>query len=208
MFPNDGVLKQATFITKIVGRTGKVLYQNNDAGHKVLEPNVAREGIDMMEGPVRHGTAAGSLASMARPIAGKTGTTDDNRDAWFVGFTPQITAAVWMGNLGSNTPMTNSATRGAGTYPAQIWRAFMESATANLPPLDFAKVDPTTLPRAALHHGEGSRLLVLVGRISPVQSGAGDDPGAAPRDADDAAAPDEPDRSPSAGDHAGDRRRR
>ena len=91
----------------------------------MLDPNVARTEIDMLKGVLRSGTASRSLGNFPRPAAGKTGTTDHNVDAWFVGFTPQFTAAVWMGNPHGEEPMVGlpvGPVFGA-TYPAQIWRS-------------------------------------------------------------------------------------
>ena len=138
-FPNEGVLKRATFVTKIVDRNGKMIYQAPTTGVQVLDPNVARTETKMLEGVLRNGTASRTLGSFPRPAAGKTGTTDNNDDAWFVGFTPQYTAAVWMGNPAGEIPMTNvgGITVFGATYPAQIWRTFMHDATAPLPALDF-----------------------------------------------------------------------
>jgi penicillin-binding protein 1A len=144
VFPNDGVLKRATFITKIVNAQGRVIFQNPNTGHRVLDANVARTEIEMMKGVVKNGTASGTLSSMRHPAAGKTGTTDKSVDAWFVGFTPQYTAAVWMGNPEGEIPWSLGTVYG-GTYPARIWRAFMEAATANLEPLDFPPPDKGVL---------------------------------------------------------------
>ncbi len=137
---NEGVLKRATFVTKIVDRNGKTIYQAPTAGTQVLDPNVARTETRMLFGPVRNGTASGTLGTFPRPVAGKTGTTDNNVDAWFVGYSPQITAAVWMGDPNGEIAMRNiggtGPVYGAG-YPAKIWRAFMLAATAPLPPAGF-----------------------------------------------------------------------
>jgi membrane peptidoglycan carboxypeptidase len=139
---NDGTLKRATFITKIVDRNGKTIYQSPTVGVQVLDPNVARTETNMLKGVLHdRGTASATLGSFAgaRPAAGKTGTTDHNQDAWFVGYTPQFTAAVWMGNPSGEIPMTNvgGITVFGATYPALIWRQFMTDATSPLPPLDF-----------------------------------------------------------------------
>ncbi len=144
---NDGVLKRATFVTKIVDRNGKVIYQAPTAGTRVLDSNVARTETKMLFGPIRNGTASGTLGRFPRPAAGKTGTTDSSSDAWFVGYTPQYTAAVWMGNPSGEIAMRNvggtGPAFGAG-YPAKIWGAFMQSATAALPVIQF--LDPTVPP--------------------------------------------------------------
>jgi len=160
VLPNDGVLKRARFVTKIVGPDGNVIYQNTDTGHRVLDPNVARAEISLLKDVVKFGTASGTLSGFPRPIAGKTGTTDNNVDAWFVGFTPQYTAAVWMGNPDGEEPMVGlpgGAVQGA-TYPARIWRQFMLDATANLPPLDFLPYDPSYFPRPTYINEFGRRV--------------------------------------------------
>jgi penicillin-binding protein 1A len=143
VFPNDGMLRRATFVTKIVDRTGKTIYQAPTNGTRVLDPNVARTEIEMLKHVLHDGTASSTLGSFDRIAAGKTGTTDHNQDAWFVGFTPQYTAAVWMGNPDGEIPMTNvgGITVFGATYPARIWRTFMESANAPLPNIDFAQPD-------------------------------------------------------------------
>ncbi len=136
---NNGVLKRASFIMKIVDRSGKTIYLAPSGGVQVLEPNVARTETNMLKNVLHNGTASSTLGSFPRPAAGKTGTTDHNQDAWFVGYTPQYTAAVWMGNPVGEIPMTNvGGIRVFGaTYPAQIWRKFMTFASGPVPPLDF-----------------------------------------------------------------------
>jgi penicillin-binding protein 1A len=162
VFANDGVLKRARFVTKIVDASGKTIYQNGDAGRQVLDPNVARSVTDMMRGVVRSGTASRTLGGFPRPAAGKTGTTDNNYDAWFVGFVPQFTAAVWMGH-----PKENKAMRGlpvgpvfGATYPAQIWRRFMEKAIETVPEADFAPPDQSLWPRPSYINEFGRRVTI------------------------------------------------
>jgi penicillin-binding protein 1A len=145
VLPNDGVLRRATIVTKIVDRTGKTIYQAPTNGTRVLDSNVARTEVEMLTHVLHDSdaTAVGTLGSFNRPAAGKTGTTDNNVDAWFVGFTPQYTAAVWMGNPDGEIAMTNvgGITVFGATYPARIWRTFMENANAPLPPLPFPAPD-------------------------------------------------------------------
>jgi penicillin-binding protein 1A len=145
VLPNEGILKRATFVTKIVDRNGRTIYQAPTAGTRVLDANVARTETKMLTGVLRSGTASSSLGSFPRPAAGKTGTTDHNQDAWFVGYTPQFTAAVWMGNPLGEVPMTNvnGITVFGATFPAHIWRHFMEDATAPLPEVPFTEPDDT-----------------------------------------------------------------
>jgi penicillin-binding protein 1A len=145
VLPNDGILRRATIVTKIVDATGKTIFQAPTNGTRVLDSNVARTEIGMLKHVLKDGTAAGTLSGFPRFAAGKTGTTDRNQDAWFVGFTPQLTAAVWMGNPDGEIPMTNvgGITVFGATYPARIWRTFMEAANAPLPDIDFAQPDDT-----------------------------------------------------------------
>jgi penicillin-binding protein 1A len=159
VFPNDGVLKRSKFITKIVDRNGKTIYQAPTNGVQVLSTNVARTETNMLKGVLRSGTASSTLGNFPRPAAGKTGTTDHNQDAWFVGFTPQYTAAVWMGNPAGEVPMTNvGGIRVFGaTYPAKIWRSFMIDANAPLPALDFQLPDRTLFNQ--------SRFITELGRM-------------------------------------------
>ena len=167
VLPNNGVLKRATFVTKIVDRNGKTIYQAPSIGTQVLDPNVAHTETDMLKGVLRAGTAEPTLGGFPRPAAGKTGTTDHNQDAWFVGYVPQLTAAVWMGNPNGEVAMTNiggtGPVFGAG-YPAKIWREFMLAATASLPPnSDFPPPDRSLYnrPRFITELGRNFALLPL-----------------------------------------------
>ena len=144
----DGVLHPAEYVSKIVGPGGKVLYKNDTTGTRVLTQQVARSETQMLTEVLKNGTASG--LTIGRPAAGKTGTTDSNQDAWFIGYTPQLTAAVWMGDPNAETPMTNVGgiqVFGA-TYPAHVWAAFMKAALANAPSLDFIPPDEKLWPRS------------------------------------------------------------
>jgi membrane peptidoglycan carboxypeptidase len=168
VLPNEGILKRATFITKIVDRNGRTIYQAPTSGTRVLDQNVARTETKMLTGVLRSGTAASSLGRFPRPAAGKTGTTDHNQDAWFVGYTPQFTAAVWMGNPLGEVPMTNvNGIRVFGaTFPALIWRHFMEDATNPLPVVPFGEPDDTLYSH--------SRFITELGRKTTYQAPSSD----------------------------------
>lgn len=145
---SDGVLHPAQYVSKIVGPNGKVLYRNSSSGTRVLTPQVARSETQMLTEVLKSGTASG--LSIGRPAAGKTGTTDSNQDAWFIGYTPEMTTAVWMGDPNAETPMTSVggiAVFGA-TYPAHVWAAFMKAALAKVPPTDFVAPDEKLWPRS------------------------------------------------------------
>jgi penicillin-binding protein 1A len=102
---------------------------------------------DMMRGVVNHGTGAG--ANIGRPAAGKTGTTNDYKDAWFVGFTPDLAAGVWMGF--DSDGYLNGVT--GGTIPATIWHDFMSVAVANMPVRDFPR--PSGIVSATISPKDG-----------------------------------------------------
>jgi penicillin-binding protein 1A len=148
VFANDGLHRLPRFISKIEGPDGKVVYQADTSGQRAISEQVARTETSMLTNVIRSGT--GTRARLDRPAAGKTGTTDDNGDAWFAGYTPQYTAAVWMGAWNARIPMNNvgGIRVQGGTYPAQIWAAFMTPAHQNLPVVDFTPPDDKQWPRA------------------------------------------------------------
>ena len=136
---NQGVYNHPVAITKIVDRTGKVIYNNKPESHKVVSENSSYILVDMMKSVITSGTGYG--ANIGRPAAGKTGTTDTYNDAWFVGFTPDISAAVWIGqDEGGSVNMTGA------DLPATIWRNFMSAAHRNIEVHDFTKPPGVFIP--------------------------------------------------------------
>ena len=113
----------------------------------------------MLRGVITSGT--GKRAQLyLQMAAGKTGTTDKKRNAWFVGYTPQLVAAVWMGDPAAYTPMLNVGKFGAvfgGTYPAIIWQKFMSSSLAGTPLESFILPDQASGPKAATSPRTGAR---------------------------------------------------
>lgn len=130
---NNGKITEPYAIRKITHQEkGEVIYERT--GREIedgyaLRGNVTRMMNDLMTDTVAFGTGRG--ANFGRPAAGKTGTSQNSRDAWFIGFTPQYTTGVWVGN-DDNSP-TKKVTGGA--MPAQIWRDVMRAAHAGLPVL-------------------------------------------------------------------------
>lgn len=125
-------------ISRITDRSGDVLYEARPRPHQVVDPNVASVTTQILRKAMLYGT--GRSANIGRPAAGKTGTAQQWRDAWFVGFTPQLSAAVWVGFPEAQVSMVPPRTRirvTGGSFPAQIWQTFMLLATANLAPDDF-----------------------------------------------------------------------
>jgi penicillin-binding protein 1A len=128
-FANGGDKVAPYFITEVDDAGGKVLYRRQPpTPQRVIAPATDRDLVAMLWNVVVAGTGTGASLS-PREAAGKTGTTQDSKDAWFVGFTTDYVAAVWVGN-DDNTP-----TRGitGGTLPAQIWRETMRVAEEGKP---------------------------------------------------------------------------
>ena len=96
VFPDDGIRIDPHMIRRVTTYDGAVLEQAHPAVHDVIAPDVARTMVAMLEDVVKFGTGMGAKA-LGRPAGGKTGTTNDFTDAWFMGFTPQFTAGVWVG---------------------------------------------------------------------------------------------------------------
>ena len=123
VFANGGKLVEPTVIMKVVDRNGKVLEDHSGAREstQVIDETAAWTLTSVLEEVISRGT--GGNAYIGRPSAGKTGTTDDEHDAWFVGYTPDLSTAVWVGDDTS----TNAGYTG-GTIPAAIWRDYMYEA--------------------------------------------------------------------------------
>lgn len=123
VFANGGKLVEPTVIMKVVDRNGKVLEDHSGAPEstQVVDEASAWTLTSVLEEVISRGT--GGNAYIGRPSAGKTGTTDDEHDAWFVGYTPDLSTAVWIGDDAS----TNAGYTG-GTIPAAIWRDYMYEA--------------------------------------------------------------------------------
>jgi membrane peptidoglycan carboxypeptidase len=118
-------------VGKVLDGSGHMVYQTDPQAHRAFDAQVAANATYAMEQVLTSGTAAGKGLA-GRPAAGKTGTTSKNADAWFVGFTPQLSAAVWMGNPTESEPLTNVPGYEGGVYggglPATIWQQFMNAA--------------------------------------------------------------------------------
>ncbi|MBV9015021.1 MAG: PBP1A family penicillin-binding protein [Alphaproteobacteria bacterium] len=139
-FANGGTGVLPYGISEIRDSDGRTIYRRAGSGPgPVIAPELAGMMDEMLAGVIGHGT--GKSAALPRPAAGKTGTTQEYRDAWFIGFTADLVAGVWLGN-DDNTPM-NRVT--GGTLPALAWRNFMLAATSGMP----LKALPSAPPSAA-----------------------------------------------------------
>lgn len=139
VFANQGIHVEPTAIIKVVDRKGKVLEQYTPHEKAVVNERSAYILTDMMRGVITGGT--GTAANIGRPAAGKTGTTNDYKDAWFVGFTPDLVASVW---IGYDTDGYLNGITGGGT-PAKIWHNFMAKALVNIPSRDFIRPNGVVL---------------------------------------------------------------
>ena len=130
-------------ILEIDDRDGHVLYRRAGSGPgQLMTPRQAATMVDMMSAVMTMGT--GKAAAIGRPAGGKTGTTQDYRDAWFIGFTPDLVAGVWVGN-DDRSPMKKVT---GGGPPAQNWRNFMAAALKDTTPHDFP--EPPTIIQSVL----------------------------------------------------------
>ncbi len=129
VWANRGVLVTPIAIKIIKDKEGRVLYSSEVKNIRILDEDVAKTITEMLENVIKYGT--GKRANCGHPCAGKTGTTSDYRDAWFVGFTRQYTTCVWMGN-DDNTPMKGVT---GGMFPAEVWGNFMRRVMSNSLPL-------------------------------------------------------------------------
>ncbi len=148
VFAAEGRRTTPFFIKKIVDRTGHVFEEAKIVSEQVIDPRIAYQTTHIMQDVVETGTGR-RVKSLGRPVAGKTGTTNDVRDAWFIGFTPSLVAGVWIGFDDEKT-LGNQEVGGRAAAP--IWLYFMERAlqgTAveqfNVPEgIAFVKVNPKT----------------------------------------------------------------
>ena len=157
VFAARGLRAEPTPVLRVTDRDGKVLIDNSKPStNRVLKEAVADNVNAMLQGVLQSGTAAGRGLGN-RPAAGKTGTTEDNKDAWFVGYTPTLSTAVWMGfqnAVGTQTKLLKNI-KGVGkvtggSHPARIWQSFMSSALRKVPVTEFTEAAPIlAVPDAA-----------------------------------------------------------
>lgn len=129
---NDGKYRTPTCIVKILDAAGNEVYVSEQIEKEVYRQNAARMMTDVLTGVFTEGTAKG-LGLKEMPCAGKTGTTNDQKDGWFVGYTRYYTTSVW---VGYDMPRKLDDLMGS-TYPGKIWQTFMEQAHEGLAPLAF-----------------------------------------------------------------------
>ena len=138
VFPNDGVRITPRYITKVTDYEGRVLEEDFPDVKDVVSSRTARIMTSMLQEVVQHGTAI-SAASMKYPLGGKTGTTNDFTDAWFVGFSPSITTGVWIG-FDEKKSLGNKESGARAALP--IWIDFMKAALSGKDPGEFEPPPP------------------------------------------------------------------
>jgi 1A family penicillin-binding protein len=131
-FASGGWYSETTFIVQVSDSRGDVLLDNTPHPQLVLDPWAAAALTDVLRGVIDRGT--GTAAKLDRPAAGKTGTTTSERDIWFVGYVPQLSVAVWVGN-DNYRPLGVGAT--GGGFVAPIWKDFMQRALQDVPVENF-----------------------------------------------------------------------
>ncbi|HKY78167.1 MAG TPA: transglycosylase domain-containing protein, partial [Acidimicrobiia bacterium] len=145
VFAARGLRAEPTPVLKITQRDGSTLEDNTqeDRTTRVLEEPVADNMNKVLTGVIEGGT--GTAAKLGRPAAGKTGTSEEYQNAWFVGYTPTLSTAVWVGHKEGNIAMRG--VRGVGTvtggsWPARLWHDYMTEAMRGVPPTEFTQPAP------------------------------------------------------------------
>jgi penicillin-binding protein 1A len=144
-FASRGVRRDPVFVTKILRPDGTSLYEHNYTQTKAIEATIADQINFVLAGVVSQGT--GTAAAIGRPVAGKTGSAENNADATFVGYTPNRVTAVWVGFPEGQVPMEpprTPITVFGGTYPARIFAKVMKAAIDGVPAAEFAEPPPSS----------------------------------------------------------------
>lgn len=169
VFAADGIKHPISSILKIEDGEGKILEEYQDKPIKVLDAQIARLISDILSDDEARAPIFGSHSNLyleERPVAVKTGTTQENRDGWTIGYTPSLVAGVWAGN-NDNTPMP----KGDGVYvAAPIWNEFMKRAyeikKENWPVENFTKPEPITTDKDILNGKFANEIKVKIDKIS------------------------------------------
>ncbi len=140
VFPNLGVQPRPYFIRRIDDYDHIKKEETQPQTHRVIDPEIAEKMLGLLQNVVQNGTAK-AAKSLGRPLGGKTGTTNDFTDAWFIGFTPSITAAVW---VGFDTKKSLGDKESGAVAALPIWIKLMEQILKDKPVEEFPRVEPTT----------------------------------------------------------------
>jgi penicillin-binding protein 1A len=155
----NGMHADPIAILQVTDKDGTVLFTADPKPKRVIDSAIAYLTTDILKGVITGGTA--TAASIGRPAAGKTGTTQSNADAWFIGYTPNLVASVWVGYPESQRPM--SSVHGirvtGGSFPARIWAAFMKAALKSTPSSQFKRPSGLVNVRICLASGQKATAL-------------------------------------------------
>jgi 1A family penicillin-binding protein len=177
-FATGGIRHEPFFIHRVEDPLGRVLQEHIVGGRRTLDATVAYQVVDLMRGVIDEGTGAVvRRLGFSLPAAGKTGTTDDYRDAWFTGFTPNLSVAVWVGfdrGIGMRDKQRHGITGGRGAAP--IWADFMIRATDGEPPREFSvpadirfeKVNPISGSVAGVWTRQPMQVALRTGQETPL----------------------------------------
>jgi penicillin-binding protein 1A len=157
-FANGGIRNPPYLVERVEDSEGNILFQHEPEGVRAMSRQSACLETEVLQGVITGGTGTrGRLAN--QQAAGKTGTTNENKDAWFVGYTPYLATAVWMGDPGLEPRDMNNVggvrVQG-GNYPTQIWGQFMNAYHADLPEIEFPDCDETRRGRSIRIDGSSS----------------------------------------------------
>jgi penicillin-binding protein 1A len=148
-FPGNGVWHEPRAVREVLDRNSRPLALPRQERRAVMSESAAAVMVNLLEAVVLEGTGK-SAASLGRPVAGKTGTTNDCKDAWFVGFTPSLAVGVWVGR-DDGTPLGAKETGGRAALP--VWKDFMEKALEGAPPEPFTLPPDTVAVRVDPRYG-------------------------------------------------------
>jgi penicillin-binding protein 1A len=162
----DGEHHDPYFIDRVEDRDGNLIYRSSSKGERAVSAQNARTVLSVLSQVVQRGTGVAAAVPKWN-VAGKTGSTDSNTDAWFVGVTPKLATAVWMGAPSGKVPMYNVGIFPkvfGGTYPAMIFSDYTKRFLTGQTPVDFAPPDRVPNQRAA-------KILTLQNEVPPNLNG-------------------------------------
>nr|WP_243147211.1 penicillin-binding protein 1A [Scytonema sp. UIC 10036] len=165
-FATQGLHVEPHGITRIIDRKGKVIWSPNFKPERALDADSAAIMTWMLRNVVEYGT--GRAAQIGRPVAGKTGTTDEARDLWFIGYIPQVVTGVWLGND------DNKPTWGSSGSAAYTWHEFMEQVVSKIPVAKFPEI-PKLAGRKGTIKAQAMKPRRIVIRSAPVYNNDEDD---------------------------------
>lgn len=162
---NNGTYHAPAFVLAVTDASGNELFQWKEERRKAVEPDIAATISGVLADDEARAYIFGrnsNLTLPSRPVAAKTGTTNDYRDGWTMGYTPQLAAGVWTGN-NDNSPMKQA---GGSIAASPIWRAFMVRALKDKPVLSFPKPPENTATKPVLRGSNGGKVTVRVDKLS------------------------------------------